>query len=354
MLTVQGGEINESCYCNGTLRDSGYCCTGIWDPNACRVLSYGFEDWTGDAETSPEYPFTNSDQSYWDIHTACSEVVSSYDANDMNQTWTAYGGSNYLLFDRSSTTELDPTVSGISATSVNSRSNLGAGLNFGGLNKLNFADAITTGEVFIRFWARFNKGHYGNFTSNPYPGMKFIRIHNDDPESTADIFMSLNCNQGVSPLMYIWQTSSGGSHGSMTIPYAYDGNWHRFSMYVDFNNGIVKQWYDVSEENLGNVNQTWDNNGQIGAATYVTYISLNGNFAAKYPLDEIYSAIDGIEIWDGMPNQTDTTHEADLNDDGILGMSELISYIARWKVGDGVSRAEVEEARSIWFSGGVY
>ncbi|MEA1924605.1 MAG: hypothetical protein U9M95_01920 [Candidatus Altiarchaeota archaeon] len=47
-------------------------------------------------------------------------------------------------------------------------------------------------------------------------------------------------------------------------------------------------------------------------------------------------------------------HKADLNDDGIIDMSELIAFISKWKVGDGVTRAEVEEARGIWFGGGSY
>ncbi|MEA1924606.1 MAG: hypothetical protein U9M95_01925 [Candidatus Altiarchaeota archaeon] len=47
-------------------------------------------------------------------------------------------------------------------------------------------------------------------------------------------------------------------------------------------------------------------------------------------------------------------HQADLNDDGVINMPELMVYIARWKADNGVSRKEVEEARGIWFSGGVY
>ncbi|MEA1925292.1 MAG: right-handed parallel beta-helix repeat-containing protein [Candidatus Altiarchaeota archaeon] len=47
-------------------------------------------------------------------------------------------------------------------------------------------------------------------------------------------------------------------------------------------------------------------------------------------------------------------HQADLNDDGIINMPELMAFIARWKISDGVSKSEVEEARDIWFSGGVY
>ncbi|MEA1924241.1 MAG: hypothetical protein U9M95_00070 [Candidatus Altiarchaeota archaeon] len=47
-------------------------------------------------------------------------------------------------------------------------------------------------------------------------------------------------------------------------------------------------------------------------------------------------------------------HKADLNDDGLINMPELMVFIARWKACDGVSKEEVEEARGIWFSGGVY
>ena len=47
-------------------------------------------------------------------------------------------------------------------------------------------------------------------------------------------------------------------------------------------------------------------------------------------------------------------HNADLNDDGIINMPELMAFIARWKAGDGVSKTEVEEARDIWFTGGMY
>ena len=47
-------------------------------------------------------------------------------------------------------------------------------------------------------------------------------------------------------------------------------------------------------------------------------------------------------------------HKADLNDDGVISMKELIAFIARWKVADGVTKQEVEDARDIWFVGGIY
>ena len=47
-------------------------------------------------------------------------------------------------------------------------------------------------------------------------------------------------------------------------------------------------------------------------------------------------------------------HQADLNDDGVINMKELIAFITRWKASDGVTRAEVLDAREIWFTGGIY
>jgi len=35
-------------------------------------------------------------------------------------------------------------------------------------------------------------------------------------------------------------------------------------------------------------------------------------------------------------------------------MPEMMAFIGRWKVNDGVTRHEVEEARDIWFTEGVY
>jgi len=344
------------------------------------VLCYGFEDWTGDMYTTPGYPITSGYSEYMEIHDECTEVISSYDANEMDQTWTPHSGEYYLLLNRHDAVPLNPSVPGITSGSVNSRSNLAYGGEFGGLNKINIESAITTGELFIRFWARFNRGHYGIFvnrdgdSSNPYPGMKFIRVHTDDNEPSSNIFMSINTD-GVSPKIYIAQTSSGGSHGSIIVPNAYDGNWHKFSMYIDFNNGIVKQWYDVGEETLDNAIQTWDNDGPIGDATHVTYVSLKGNFAAKYPVNEIYSGLDDIEVWDRIPSNEppicgddwcngaedcdscpedctdcpiDCIHDAEFEPcDGVIDIDELIDYVQLWLDGD-VTIGDLIEAIKVW------
>ncbi|MEA1925041.1 MAG: hypothetical protein U9M95_04150 [Candidatus Altiarchaeota archaeon] len=78
-------------------------------------------------------------------------------------------------------------------------------------------------------------------------------------------------------------------------------------------------------------------NGQ----TYIYYVRCNSTYGIVNDDDfNISFSIDG--------------HKADTNDDGVINMPELMIFIARWTTGDGVTKQEVEEARGIWFAGGVY
>lgn len=276
---------------------------------AAELLNYGFEDWGGDVEKTENYIFTTSAQGYADHHTGATEVVQSY------ESWLPHSGSYFFLGNGSETTQMNPAVPGISAGygGISPRNNIGLDEDYLGGNNFSIERDITNGEIFIRLWARFNEGFYGRFTSTPYPGFKWFRIHNNDPSNEADIFWSIAC-ESRSPVGYIWQTSSGGSHGSAVLPNAYDGNWHKFSMYVNFNTGIVRQWYDIENETADNAILTWNNGGPIGAARKATYVNLKGNYAGnKFPQDEIYYAIDDIEIWDGMPDNTNQRPEAPSN-----------------------------------------
>ncbi|MEA1925026.1 MAG: hypothetical protein U9M95_04070 [Candidatus Altiarchaeota archaeon] len=89
------------------------------------------------------------------------------------------------------------------------------------------------------------------------------------------------------------------------------------------------------------INHSTEISGLENGKTYTYYIRCNSS--CGYVNDDDFNisfSVDG--------------HKADLNDDGVVDMKELMAYIARWKTGDGVSRVEVEEARVIWFAGGVY
>ncbi|MEA1924607.1 MAG: choice-of-anchor Q domain-containing protein, partial [Candidatus Altiarchaeota archaeon] len=81
--------------------------------------------------------------------------------------------------------------------------------------------------------------------------------------------------------------------------------------------------------------------GLENGKTYVYYVRCNST--------EGYVNVDDFNISFSIDG-----HKADINDDGVINMHELIAFIARWKACDGVTRAEVEEARDIWFAGGGY
>ena len=54
-----------------------------------KIIDYGFEDWTGDADTTPGYIFSTDYLTYWDRHKSGTEVISSCEGR------TAYEG-NYF------------------------------------------------------------------------------------------------------------------------------------------------------------------------------------------------------------------------------------------------------------------
>ncbi|MEA1925042.1 MAG: hypothetical protein U9M95_04155 [Candidatus Altiarchaeota archaeon] len=97
--------------------------------------------------------------------------------------------------------------------------------------------------------------------------------------------------------------------------------------------------YNFTYTNL--TNHSTQISGLENGNTYIYYIRCNSTDGFVNTDDfNITFSVDG--------------HKADLNDDGVISMRELIAYIARWKANDRVTKVEVLEARDIWFAGGVY
>jgi hypothetical protein len=349
------------------------------------VLQYGFENWSGSADSTANYPFSSGYRAYCERHRNCSEVVSSY------QDWTPRSGNYFFLRNdapvlpntaNSGTTttlvdtidnqeeqddvymdrpddfwngmpvlitcgnvseerivadwnaaartlswesplpfpvtaactyvvgyRLVPEVTGIPRGSVNDNGYIGLNGDACSQNPLEIRTAITTGEIFIRFWARHNPG----FANIPkaYPGTKWIRLETDGEHDT---FMHLSTDS-TSPAMMFYNSAEGWQLGSrVTLENAYDGNWHKYSFYVNFNTGVIRGWYDVENETAANATKSWQTgdstqgfpdgtpaDGRIGTATRPEYFNIQGNFCAKQPTQITYHALDDIEVWDGMP-----------------------------------------------------
>ncbi|MEA1878762.1 MAG: hypothetical protein U9N86_18110, partial [Bacteroidota bacterium] len=279
---------------------------------AQQVMNYGYEDWDGSADTTPEYPWASGYNEYWTTHKNMTEVVESYESNT-GGIWTPHSGNYFSLHRNSPDYALNPPVDGITSGAVNN--NIYIGLSpfpsnpdypeYGGPGRYDCSfDQIETGEFFLRFWARHNKGFS---TIEGSGNCKWIVVGTDGG-IYGTIYMHLT-TFSTNPDMKFYCGDEGTWLGSsVQCQNAYDGNWHKYSLYINFNTGVIRGWYDVENETAENATKTWTApDGKIGNCTRATDIHIEGNFSAKQPTEVTYHALDDIEIWDGMPNQTDFT-----------------------------------------------
>ncbi len=271
---------------------------------AQQIGQYGYEDWDGSAETTPGYPWGSNYNEYWktnsNSHINTTEIVSSY-ASNTGGIWTAHSGTFFHLANNSSSYSLSPSINGITTGTVNNNIYLGlSNPKYGGLatDDWNF-DKITTGEFFLRFWARHNKG-FSTITDGGR--CKWVVVGTDD----NGIFWHLGTHHGENPPMYFYNQDEGNWLGtSVVLNNAYDGNWHKYSLYINFNTGTIRAWYDVENETAENATKSWtEKKKKIGNSTKARHLHIEGNFSAKSPSEQTYHALDDIEIWDGLPVST--------------------------------------------------
>ena len=85
---------------------------------SARLISYGFEDWTGDADTTPGYCFGTNYSDYWALHEESTEVISSYGS------WTPSSGSYFFYREHHSGTS-GGVLGGSNSGAINDHGNLG-------------------------------------------------------------------------------------------------------------------------------------------------------------------------------------------------------------------------------------
>jgi len=285
---------------------------------ANKIIDYGFEDWGGNIESTPGYIYTSTYDLYCEIHENSSEVITSYDANEMGQTWLPHSGTYFFLESASDTYALDPPVPGITIGNVYGYNNVGLPNGNCGNTSYNFLNDITTGEMFIRLWARHNKGNSEINRRN-----KWMRICANTQATEDQVFMHLEAD--YNPHLLFYSSSEGGWIGSpyYEVTNAYDGNWHKYSMYVNWNTGLIFGWYDVDVETFENAVKSYQAvDGKLGNGAGPWYIVLKSNYEAQYPTEETYYAMDDIEIWDGMPtSQPECNDTIDNDGDGAIDFS---------------------------------
>ena len=274
------GQITEICTCDGAEHSNGYCCTGIWDQNVCRLFYEDCEDTTY-SEHFLERHYGTTEPSYWAEFT--SEVTRSTDS--------PHSGSYCMTY--------DPWTTG------NPHGNVGydVGSGYGNTAKFHLKD-YNNRIWYFRWYHKWEPGiSYSGSAKNKN---LYIGYH----EWGGDFVLNLE------------KVSSGGWHLVIfknpgyaitvnTYPsagYSVDDNqWHKMEVYIDLGTTGPTGTCTVKVDNTVIYNNT--------SVHYRDAIGINGNILNKMswpantsgtPSGTNWQWLDDLEIWDGMPNQTDT------------------------------------------------
>jgi hypothetical protein len=263
-----------------------------------KLIDYGFEDFTGNVETTPGYLFTSSAATYWNDHIQSTEVVSS--CNGL----TAHTG-NYYLHQNFYSGAIDPCL-GSTPSSVNDHGNVGFNGSYpttGIGDNTDFQYDITTDVLVVRFYLRTQ----GNWAAvNPGGKCKFTRTYGT---GGAGDNSSLITHYDVSDnRLQIYDPSSLSYGSGVVLPTSlYNGQWHAFALRIVINN---------HNNSTGNITASvwWDDYEMAGnpiLTRTVTcpswgnafrYFDFWQNWSATYPSGSMGIDVDDIEVWDGMPN----------------------------------------------------
>ncbi|MFH1585151.1 MAG: sialidase family protein [archaeon] len=312
------------------------------------VFSYGFEDWGGDIASTPDYPYSTAYVSYCNEHTECTEVVTGYDG------LTPYEGSYYFL-EAFVGFSLTPSVPGIETCEC-AQCSTQIGIDAGecGQNDFDLDIEIPGDEFFMRARFAFSPGSWDAFgTMHTTTMAKMLRV--DSGDSYSDIIFVMTHYQGGDYFISIYQENDGYKRVVNIGPNGPDdGVWHTLSIYINYAMNEVYLWYDVENESLQNAVNSYDfdvEGEDILGPAYI--VATFGNWCANNPLAEGWLAIDGIELWDGMPGQSPPTctHNADSDHNCKIERGELDNYINQWKGNPSISLIQVIESIGVWKAG---
>jgi len=255
---------------------------------ADKVHEYGFEDWGGTVETTPDYPFGSGYSSFCTIHQETSEVVTSYDGH------SPHNGNHMLLINMGQTT-LTPSVSGIiSAFNGNSYAQGYHAAKYCTQSSFNITEM--TSALYVSMWVKISG--WENTTSDSK--LKLLNFYN---ATTTDTTFYILPKYGTGePELALW--SKSGTRSAYNYGDAVDindGNWHKVALYADYSDGgDAYMWYDRDNPTFANA----DVHASVSAGYSLPRIDtlyIAENWSANNPTGEVWIAIDDLEIWDGLP-----------------------------------------------------
>jgi hypothetical protein len=260
---------------------------------ANKLIDYGFEDWTGDADTTPGYIFSTDSNTYWSYHETGSRVLSNCNGK------TAYSGK---YFWRNQLNEAYDACLGTTVLSQNSHDNVGlaagggaTGGPRGGGDKTYFADKIKTGTFFVRLRIRFIDWQ----NESLWPGCKLLRMTGTSQNSDAFLHVQPNGGVGANYYIYDWNSGYGDGwwHSSL-----FDENWHSVCFMIKIISSTkldVSVWWDNWDASgIANANRTI-NVPSFGSGFWI--LDIAENLSGATPKDSLIVDVDDLQVWDGKP-----------------------------------------------------
>lgn len=267
-----------------------------------QLIDYGFEDYTGNVETSPGYIFTATASSYWSNHVNSTQVVSNCSG------LTAYAGT-YYLHRQFNTAISDACLGGVSE-SINDHGNVGINGSYPttgiGDNTL-FETDMTTDTMLVRYYVR-STGNWGAQGGLGY--CKFFRIYGTGGGADDASLITHFTIGGSRVAIYDPSLISYGSWAD-TPTSLYNGNWHAYAVKIVINN---------KTNSSGNITASiWFDDYYLTGAPLLTrtitcpdwgtdfsHFCFAQNWSATYPTALMGMDIDNVQVWDGMPTDEET------------------------------------------------
>lgn len=276
--------------------------TPVWA--ATKLIDYGFEDWTGNADTTSGYLVSSSESGYWTIHKNVTEVFETGDCVDR----AAHTGSYFWHQNYSTATSSCGSITG----SAQGYNNIGYNAFYpsGSGDSTDLETDIDSNTGVVRFYFR----TVGNWKTQVKTGggnmgyLKFIRFWSTGGAAdSAAAHLHLRVRDNTNTTFFLADESGADFWGTQYTAGVdlIDGNWHSVVFKVVRNNDT---------QATGNVTKTvwfddWDMTGDgtsrtVTEATFSNHfekVSITGNWSATFPSTFMGIDIDDIEVWDGLP-----------------------------------------------------
>lgn len=263
---------------------------------AHQLLAYGFEDWAGNADATPGYPFGAWSDEQWDDHQARTAVVQSCDG------WGPASGSHFFYGDWYAAA--DTCLSGDGGAPFIF---IGSDFNAGNPAGFVFEGQLPHDQLYLAFQVRLGDG----WRTNTNHCVKFIRPRWAGG-GFADHYSNVIYYCGEANYFAAPGYDEGYWDGSfhlddLGIDLA-DGQWHQFAAWEDISRLReqpagplqVKVWLDghlLIERDVSVNAEYVADNGPVDFRT----VNLLENFCGTDNDGPVTYGFDDLEVWDAVP-----------------------------------------------------